>query len=86
VGVDALQPIITVGFLAPADSDNPELFALEGTRGIWLRLTDLLLSTTSILVSGASPSLLPGNNELTWYVIPERTSAPLVHGPFKEHR
>lgn len=80
---DALQPIITVGFLAPADSDNPELFALEGTRGIGLRLTDSANNNVYPGQRGVPQFAKPGNNELTWYVIPERTSAPLVHGPFK---
>lgn len=80
---DSLQPIITVGFLAPADDDNPELFGLEGTRGVGLRLTDAAFHSVRPGQRGVPQFATPGSSELTWYVIPERTAAPLVYGPFK---
>lgn len=82
---DPVQPAATVGFLAPADADNPALISVRGASGLALRITDA--SQRDIRLGSRSMPLLltPGQNVLTYYVAAERTRAPLVAGEYRAH-
>lgn len=76
------QPAVSVSFMAPADADNPQLVQVQGTRGVGLRVTDLLGRDVRLGSKGAPLLLTPGQNELTYTVTPERTQAPLEAGAY----
>lgn len=74
------QPVISLTFLAPADVDTPDLFAVRGTSGIGLRITD---NDSYSLKPGRRSQpvfLTPGSDEMTFKVAVERTAAPLIEG------
>ncbi|HBV9912364.1 TPA: type 1 fimbrial protein [Klebsiella aerogenes] len=74
------QSGVQVRVTAPADSVNPQLFAVRGTSGLALRLKDAF--GRDVLPGERSAPLLlnPGQDTLTWTLITERTSAPLRAG------
>lgn len=80
---DAIQPIVTVMFLAPADSSNPELVQVTGAQGIGLRITDARQNDIRLGERSKPQFLTPGSNDLVFYVTPERTSEQLILGPWK---
>lgn len=81
---DPEQPAATFEFLAPADDDNPELIAVRGgVSGLALRLTDSAHRDVRLGSRGAPLLLTPGQNELIYYVVPERTRSPLLAGAFQ---
>lgn len=79
----AYQPVLSVTFDAPADTDDPRLVKVQGITGMGLQLTDALGRNVQ-LGSRGQPLFLPvGRNTQTWRVRPTRTSAPLTSGAFK---
>jgi type 1 fimbria pilin len=82
---DPAQPAATVGFMAPADADNPELLSVRGTSGLALRITDSSYRNIRLGSRGIPLLLTPGQNLLTYYVVAERTRAPLVAGEYRAH-
>lgn len=80
---DAIQPIASLTFLAPADSDNPALVQVTGARGIGLRITDAGQNDIRLGERSKPQFLTPGSDDLVFYVAPERTSEQLVMGPYK---
>lgn len=77
------QPVVSISFLAPVDVDNTELVKIEGDiTGVGLRLIDELHRKIRIGERGRPRLLEPGQNELLFYVSPERTNAPLKPGPW----
>lgn len=80
---DAYQPAVTVSFTAPADADNPQLVRVQGASGLGLRLLDADKQDVR-LGSRSRPQLLAlGDNGLRFYVMAERTRAPLVAGAYR---
>ncbi|WP_233499013.1 fimbrial protein [Pantoea graminicola] len=79
---DSKQPVVSVSFIAPADSDTPELVRVEGAQGLGLRLLDNQQRNVRLGYRSEPLFVAPYHDALTWYVVPERTSAPLVVGPF----
>lgn len=80
---DASQPVVSVSFVAPADSDSPQLVKVVGAKGMGLRLLDGQHRDVR-LGSRSQPQFISLYNDvLTYYVIPERTSGPLEAGAFK---
>lgn len=78
----AEQPSATVYFVAPADDDNPQLVQVSGAEGVGLRLLD---STGREVVLGqrGTPLLLtPGQDQLFYQIMLERTRAALSAGAF----
>ena len=78
----AEQPSATVYFVAPADDDNPQLVQVSGAEGVGLRLLD---STGREVVLGqrGTPLLLtPGQDQLVYQIMLERTRAALSAGAF----
>ncbi|MBV4455665.1 MULTISPECIES: fimbrial protein [Pseudomonas] len=79
----AFQPVLSVAFYAPADTDDPRLVKVQGITGMGLRLTDPQGRDVQ-LGSRGEPLFLPlGSNTQTWTVQPMRTAAPLTSGAFR---
>jgi type 1 fimbria pilin len=79
----AYQPVLSVAFSAPADTEDPRLVKVQGVTGMGLHLTDALGRDVQ-LGSRGEPLFLPvGRNTQIWKVRPTRTSAPLTSGVFK---
>ncbi|MBL3523567.1 type 1 fimbrial protein [Serratia plymuthica] len=79
---DAYQPAVTASFTAPADADNPQLVQVQGVSGLGLRLLDGNKNDVR-LGSLSRPQLLAlGDNGLQFYVMAERTRAPLLAGVY----
>ncbi|MDD9338902.1 MAG: fimbrial protein [Providencia heimbachae] len=76
------MPAMKIRFLAPADEQNPRLAAVTGAKGIALELSDAARYPI-MLGQFSSPHLIsPGQNQLTYYVTPVRTSAGLDAGAY----
>lgn len=80
---DSIQPVVTVSFAARMDNDNPELVKASGASGLGLRLLDGQKRDVRLGSRGAPQFLTPYNDQLTYYVVPERTRAPLAPGAFR---
>ncbi|HEJ0318279.1 TPA: type 1 fimbrial protein [Klebsiella aerogenes] len=79
------QPVVSVAFMAPTDADTPELVRLDGqgVGGVGLRLLDAQHHPLSLGRWNRPHFLDPGQDDLTFYVLPERTTAPLGMGAFR---
>ncbi|MBC3379049.1 type 1 fimbrial protein [Serratia fonticola] len=79
------QPAVSLTFIGVQDDNNPQLFMARGVSGMGLRLTDAARHDVVPGLSGQPQLLTPGNNELTYYIVPERTGAPLQAGAYLAH-
>ncbi|CAI1165036.1 PAP fimbrial minor pilin protein precursor [Serratia entomophila] len=77
------QPAVTVTFRAVQDADNPQLVKAQGVSGLGLRLTDPNGRDVRLGSRGEPLLLTPGQNALSYTVVPERTPAPLVAGAYR---
>ncbi|WP_234262459.1 fimbrial protein [Klebsiella aerogenes] len=80
----ANQPVLAVAFIGVVDSDEPDLIRTSGpdVSGVGIRLMD---EHYHLLPPGewTHPEFLdPGQDTLTFYAVPERTSARLAAGAF----
>lgn|SRR5690606_26155983 len=78
----ASQPAMSLTFFSEHDERNPQLIHARGVSGVGLRLTD---SAQRDLVLGQSSKplfLTPGSDVITYFIMPERTSAPLQSGAY----
>jgi type 1 fimbria pilin len=80
---DHIQPVVSVSFAARADDDNPALVKARGTSGFGLRLLDSGRRDVRLGARGAPQLLSLYNDQLTYYVVPERTRAQLAPGAFR---
>lgn len=80
---DAIQPITTLTFLAPANRYSPELVQVTGAQGIGLRITDVRQNDIRLGERSKPQFLTPGSDELIFYIAPERTPEQLILGPYK---
>lgn len=78
----ALQPAVSVSFIAPADADNPELVKVYGAAGVALRITDEQGRDIHLGSRGAPLALAVGKNSLNYTITPERTRASLQPGAY----
>lgn len=79
----SIQPVAVVTFHAPTDADSPQLVRVEGAHGLGLRLLDAQQHDV-LLGSRMRPQFLAsGENQLTYYVQPERTPASMQPGNFR---
>lgn len=74
------QPSVTVSFVAPGELSNPGLVQVTGASGLALRMTDRHHRDIRLGNEGQPLLLEPGGNSLFYYIVPERTPAPLVAG------
>ncbi|MBO1503376.1 type 1 fimbrial protein [Serratia proteamaculans] len=80
---DSIQPVVSVSFAARMDDDNPDLVQARGASGLGLRLLDSQKRDVRLGSRGAPQLLTPYNDQLTYYVVPERTRAALAPGAFR---
>ncbi|WP_164120378.1 fimbrial protein [Serratia marcescens] len=78
----ALQPAVSVSFIAPADADNPVLVKVRGAAGLGLRIADERGEDVRLGSRGAPLALAVGQQALNYTVTPERTRAPLLPGAY----
>lgn len=78
----AVQPTVSVGFRAPTDMDSPQLVKAQGVSGLGLRVLDSRGQDVRLGSRGEPLFLSPGQSSLLYTVVPERTRAPLVAGPY----
>lgn len=76
------QPVVTVSFLAPTNPEDPSLIQVDNLSGIGLRLMDSRSQQVIPGERGKPQFLTHGGNELTYTIIPVRTTAPLIAGKF----
>lgn len=76
----ALQPVATVSFVAPADNENSRLVKITGAGGFGLRIVDVQHRPVWLGSRSTPLYLSPGENQLTYYISAQRTSAPLQPG------
>lgn len=77
------HPVVSVSFTAPADFSDPSLMKLHGVQGIALRMTDSRNHDVRVGSRGVPQLLTPGDNQLGWTVVAERTPEAIVPGPFR---
>lgn len=79
---DSVQPVVTVTFLAPADSASPSLMKVAGAKGVALRVRDAAHRTVSPGERSAPQFVTPSSDQLTYTITPVRTAAALVPGGY----
>lgn len=81
--ISTIQPPYKARFIAKADDNNPDLVKVTGASGIGLRIRDSRGKT--VMLSRYSDTFLlnPGQNQVTFTLAPERTTAPFVAGPYQ---
>lgn len=78
-----MQPIVTVSFVAPADTYFPEMLAVSGISGLALKVTDQQKNTIRLGSRGRPQFLEFPQGQLTYYVTPVRTPEKLSEGHFR---
>lgn len=79
----ASHPAVSVSFVAEADDDNPQLVKVAGGRGLGVRILDALRKDTRLGSRSVPLFVMAGEGVLTYFVVPERTSAPLEAGAYR---
>lgn len=80
---DEVQPAVTVSFIGVADPDDPTLLRIAGMSGVGLRILNNAGRAVIPGTRGRPQLVTPGDDELTYTVIPVRTTAPLIAGEFR---
>ncbi|MGY1449358.1 fimbrial protein [Pseudomonas chlororaphis] len=79
----AIEPVAAVTFKAVADTDTPGLIKVIGAEGFGLRLLDVQGNDVRLGRTAPAWFVSPGDSQLTYYIRPERTTAPLRPGAFR---
>lgn len=79
----AIEPVAELTFNAVADADTPELIKVVGAEGFGLRLLDVQGNDARLGRTAPAWFVSPGDSQLTYYIRPERTAAPLRPGAFR---
>ncbi|WP_152224313.1 fimbrial protein [Pseudomonas sp. SCB32] len=79
----AIEPVVALAFRAVADTDTPELIKVVGAEGFGLRLLDVQGNDVRLGRTAPAWFVSPGDSQLTYYIRPERTAAPLRPGAFR---
>ncbi|HIB8307017.1 TPA: fimbrial protein [Serratia marcescens] len=77
------QPAVTVSFRAVRDADNPQLIKAQGVSGLGLRMETARGEDVRLGDRGAPLLLTPGQNSLSYTIVPERTAANLAAGSYR---
>lgn len=77
------MPAMKIRFLAPIDIQDPRLASVIGVQGIGLQLSDAARSPINLGEYSTPQLVSPGQNQLTYYVTPVRTSAQLNAGAYQ---
>lgn len=76
-------PTMQIKFSAATDLQNPDLIKVNGAKGFGLALTDKKGSLISVGRVNDPQRLTLGQNQLTYYIAPMRTSANLSAGSYQ---
>ncbi|MBK5542519.1 type 1 fimbrial protein [Pseudomonas sp. TH05] len=79
----ASEPVATLTFSAVSDPDTPELIKVAGASGFGLRVQDVRGNNLHLGQAAPVWFVSPGDNQLTYYIRPERTAAALRPGAFR---
>ncbi|TLG91677.1 type 1 fimbrial protein [Pseudomonas edaphica] len=79
----AIEPVASLTFNSVADADTPELIKVAGAKGFGLRLLNVKGQDVHLGRTAPAWFVSPGDNQLTYYIRPERTAAPLRPGTFR---
>ncbi|MGV7959914.1 type 1 fimbrial protein [Photorhabdus tasmaniensis] len=77
-----LQPVVTISFVAAADRDYPHLVRVAGVTGLGLQITDSANNDIRLGDRGRPRFVAAGQDSLTYYVTPVRTSGALGIGHY----
>ncbi|HBE9180234.1 type 1 fimbrial protein [Serratia fonticola] len=77
------MPAMKIRFLAPTAAENPQLMAVSGAKGLGLLMSDQRNVAITPGVYSAPTLVSPGQNQLTYYITPVRTSAGLSAGAYQ---
>ena len=77
------RPAVRISFISEQDASNPQLVAVEGAEGFGLRLEDSQHRSVAVNRRGEPMVLQAGSDELTFWLIPERTRAALHEGAWR---
>lgn len=77
------MPAMKIRFLALADNQNPQLAAVTGTKGIALQLSNASYHPIALGQYSTPELVSPGQNQLTYYITPIRTTAELNSGAYQ---
>ncbi len=80
---DAIQPVVSVTFLATTDPDNPQLVKAAGVSGLGLRIKDSQHRDIRLGERNVPQLVNVGDDELVYWVIPERTASSLQPGSYR---
>ncbi|CAI0971967.1 fimbrial protein [Serratia fonticola] len=77
------MPAMKIRFLAPTAAENPQLMAVYGAKGLGLLISDRHNVVITPGVYSAPTLVSPGQNQLTYYITPVRTSTGLDAGAYR---
>lgn len=80
---DALQPVVSVTFIAVTDPLKPSLLSVTGVSGLALAIHDSRGEQVVPGIAGSSSILMPENDELVYTVTPVRTEKKMTAGKFQ---
>ncbi|MFN1150110.1 fimbrial protein [Serratia liquefaciens] len=81
--VEPSRSIVRVSFRGVQNADDSSLLKVFGASGFGLRLMDRQMRDIRLGSVGLAQPLNSDNSELTYYVVPERTRAPLIGGAYR---
>ncbi|EJD6584526.1 type 1 fimbrial protein [Providencia rettgeri] len=76
------MPAIKIRFLSPSDAQDPRLAAVTGIQGMGLRISDGMYNPIHLGQYSTPQLISPGQNKLTYYITPVRTTAGLNAGSY----
>ncbi|EJD6498858.1 type 1 fimbrial protein [Providencia rettgeri] len=79
---DAMQPVISVSFIAVSDEHFPEMLSVKGVSGLALEITDAQREDIRLGSQGRPQFLNSPQGTLQYFVTPVRTSEKLTEGSF----
>nr|WP_282560722.1 fimbrial protein [Providencia sp. R33] len=79
---DAMQPVITVSFVAVSDKHFPEMLSVKGVSGLALEVTDAQRQDIRLGSQGRPQFLDAPQGTLQYFVTPVRTPEKLTEGSF----
>lgn len=77
------MPAMKIRFLAPTSAENPQLMAVSGAKGLGLLMSNQRKEAITPGVYSTPTLVSPGQNQLTYYITPVRTSAGLNAGAYQ---
>lgn len=79
---DAIQPVISVSFVAVSDKHYPEMLSVKGVSGLALEVTDAQGEDIRLGSQGRPQFLDAPQGSLHYFVTPVRTPEKLTEGSF----